>query len=245
MQDLFERELKILEHAKETSLNRKKKESEVRKELACLVLEYERILRQLKLVMRHSDRTTIDLNSDKLNLLDKINIDVLTGIYNRRYMETNLKRCLKSLSRFGGPIVVMMIDIDFFKKFNDTYGHSKGDTCLRMVATALEYSISRADDFVARYGGEEFIVVLPNTSHEGAIVIANKILRNVRKLNIPHETSEVASYVTVSVGITSSVPSYKQEPDQYIERADAALYASKSNGRDQYTYFNFMKEEIK
>ena len=168
--------------------------------------------------------------------VEKVYIDPLTGIYNRRYFDENLDRAVKTLSRSGGMMSLMMIDIDHFKKYNDTYGHSEGDNCLKIIAETLSKTVTRADDFAARYGGEEFAVVLPNTDEKGARVIAEKLLENIRNCNIPHENSDVAKCVTISIGVTTSSVSHTQNPDHYIKRADEMLYESKQNGRDRYTF---------
>jgi diguanylate cyclase (GGDEF)-like protein len=143
------------------------------------------------------------LLSSNLALLEEMQYDALTGIYNRRYMEETFKWLIRFLSRAGGMLGVMMLDIDFFKNYNDTYGHSMGDACLKSVAKSFTQSASRAEDFAVRYGGEEFVVVLPNTDAKGTQFTANKVLEGVRALNIPHKESSAASYVTVSIGCTA------------------------------------------
>ena len=177
-----------------------------------------------------------NLSNTILDLFTKANYDALTGIYNRRFMENSLQSIMELLSRTGGMLSVLMIDVDYFKKYNDAYGHEQGDTCLKFVARALSVSVTRANDFVARYGGEEFIAVLPHTDEAGARAIAQKVLENVRKLNMPHADSAIAQYVTVSVGVTTGVVTHAQSWESYQKRADEALYASKQNGRNKYTY---------
>jgi len=130
----------------------------------------------------------------------------------------------------------MMIDIDYFKKFNDTYGHSEGDKCLKIVADTLSKSMMRKDDYVARYGGEEFVVVLPNTDEDGARTVAEKLLLNIRNCEIPHEKSEISEYVSVSIGVTTGMADYRQIGDNYIRKADEMLYNSKNSGRNRYTF---------
>lgn len=166
--------------------------------------------------------------------LNQLHYDALTAINNRRYLDEQLEQTVKMLSHSGGILSVMMIDIDLFKKYNDTYGHTEGDNCLKIIAEILTKSV-RATDFVARYGGEEFTVVLPNTDENGACVAANKILENIRKRSIPHETSDVADYVTVSIGIVSSKVLHGQKGSDFIKRADEMLYKSKQNGRNRYS----------
>jgi len=166
-------------------------------------------------------------------------IDQLTGIYNRRYLDGNLKKIIKLHSRTGGSLSILMIDIDYFKKYNDTYGHDAGDSCLKAVVSALSQCIIREEDFVARYGGEEFVAVLPSTDENGARLIAEKMLEKVSECNIPHETSDIAGYVTVSVGGTAAVINHLQHGSDYIKTADKALYESKNNGRNRYTFMKF------
>ena len=166
---------------------------------------------------------------------EKIYFDALTGIYNRRYFDENLNKTIKKLSRSDGILSLMMIDIDFFKKYNDTYGHNEGDICLKKVAETLFKNITREDDFVARYGGEEFAAVLPNTNKDGAKLVAERLLQKIRLLNIPHEKSDAADHVTVSIGIISGCVNHAQREYDYIIRADKMLYQSKQNGRNRFT----------
>ena len=168
--------------------------------------------------------------------VEKVYYDALTGIYNRRFFNENLNRVIKSLSRSGAMLSVLMIDLDCFKKYNDTYGHGDGDSCLKAVAEALSRCVTRTDDFIARYGGEEFCTVLPNTDEAGARLIAENMLKSVRALNLPHIASEVADYVTVSIGGTTGKVNFAQISDDYIKRADEMLYVSKQNGRDRYNF---------
>jgi diguanylate cyclase (GGDEF)-like protein len=212
------------------------------KEYITIAKEYGRLLRQLRITTRTADGITIDLHKNNLDLINKVNYDVLTGIYNRLYMEDSLKRIIGSMSRSGGELSVMMVDVDNFKKYNDTYGHSKGDACLKSIAKILAASVSRADDFVARYGGEEFAVILPNTDESGACKIAGNILKRIKKRNIRHEKNEIAGHITISIGITTGNVEHTQSGTDYIERADKALYISKQNGRNMYTYIDFKEE---
>jgi diguanylate cyclase (GGDEF)-like protein len=166
-------------------------------------------------------------------------IDPLTGIYNRRYLDGHLNKIIKSLGRTSSSLSLLMIDIDFFKKYNDSYGHDAGDNCLRTVATTLAQCITRDEDFAARYGGEEFVVVLPNANKNGAQVISDRLLRRIRECNIPHEESDIANYVTVSIGGTTGIVSHLQHGNDFIKTADKALYESKKNGRNRYTFMDF------
>jgi len=170
-------------------------------------------------------------------------IDQLTGIYNRRYLDGHLKKIIKSLARTESSFSLLLVDIDYFKRYNDTYGHDVGDNCLRTVAATLSQCVSREEDFVARYGGEEFAVVLPNTDKNGAQMIAEKLLEKIRECNIPHKASDVADYVTISIGGTTSIVKYSQYALDYIKAADKALYKSKKNGRNRYTFENYSSTE--
>ncbi|MCL1930231.1 MAG: sensor domain-containing diguanylate cyclase [Treponema sp.] len=167
-------------------------------------------------------------------------IDPVTGIFNRRYMDDNLKRIIKSLSRSQGTLSLLMIDVDLFKNYNDTYGHSKGDICLKVITEVIKKNLLRADDFVARYGGEEFVVVLPNTGENGARKVADRLLESVRERNITHEASSIASYITISIGATTGFVQHTYTGDDYIKQADKAMYISKKNGRNRYTFLNLI-----
>jgi diguanylate cyclase (GGDEF)-like protein len=168
-----------------------------------------------------------------------VDYDALTGIHNRRFFDKNMKRVISSLSRSCSLLSLLMIDIDFFKRYNDTYGHVEGDKCLKIVAQMLSQSITRADDFVVRYGGEEFVLVLPNTDEHGARLIAGKLLENIRNCNIPHEQNDAANCLTISIGATSGKVAHTHSADDFVKRADEMLYKSKQNGRNRY-YFELL-----
>jgi len=167
---------------------------------------------------------------------DELEYDALTGIYNRRFFDKSIKRIISSLSRSGSSLSLLMIDIDFFKRYNDTYGHIEGDKCLKIVAQTLAQSITRVDDFVARYGGEEFVVVLPNTDEYGANLVSDKLLENIRNCNMRHEQNDAADCVTISIGATTGKVAHTHKADDFIKKADEMLYKSKQNGRNQKTF---------
>jgi diguanylate cyclase (GGDEF)-like protein len=187
--------------------------------------------------------TVQDMKDSLIEALNKAHYDALTGIYNRRFLEENMSQTIKSLSRSGGVLSVMMCDVDFFKNYNDTYGHSMGDTCLKIIASTLVNSISRAEDFVARYGGEEFAIILPNTDASGAMILADKLLENIRACQIPHSNSSIANHVTISIGVTTGNVVHSQNGTHYIKKADKALYMSKTNGRNRYTFLDLDKPD--
>jgi len=177
-----------------------------------------------------------ELREMKIIFEQMAKIDPVTAIYNRRYLDENLKRIIASLSRSNGTLSLLMIDVDLFKNYNDAYGHSKGDICLKTIAEVLSQSLLRADDFVTRYGGEEFVVVLPNTGEKGARMVADRLLESIRNRGIPHEASNVADYITISIGVTTGTVLHTYSGDNYIQRADKALYVSKQSGRNMYTF---------
>jgi len=240
--DLFEREQKIFDGAKKRIEEAQNGGSLGFEEFASLVKEYGRLLKQLRQSTHFADRISNDLFEINITLDEKVHYDALTGIYNRRFMDDNFKRIINSLSRASGVLSVMMLDIDFFKKYNDTYGHSTGDECLKSVAKALNKA-ARMDDCVVRYGGEEFVILLPNTDEAGTEKMAARLLRNVRSLEIPHENSDIADYVTVSIGATTVSVKLNHPYKNYIECADKALYMSKNSGRDRYTHLKYNEGE--
>ena len=237
--DLFAAEQKIFDDAVKYALDiRNGVVPEINKydELAS---NYGKLLKQLRMVTKISDWTAVSLNTSVHDLLDIVHLDVMTGVFNRKYLEDNMDRITKSLIRRNGNIGMMMIDVDYFKKYNDTYGHSKGDDCLKAIAEAIQQSLFRPDDFVVRYGGEEFVVVMPDADESAVRVVANRVINSVRLLDIPHEKNKAAPYVTISVGVTVAVAKNKQYIEEYINCADEALYYSKNTGRDRYTYMDF------
>lgn len=159
--------------------------------------------------------------------------DPLTGLYNRQRLHAVLRDSLAHYRRSGSPSSVLFIDVDAFKPYNDKYGHSQGDACLRQIADCLRESVQRSDtDFAFRFGGEEFLLVLQHTDLAGAETVANRLKERVRTLDIAHAHSEVAPRITLSIGIAVTRPS-DRTPDDLISRADAAQYEAKDQGRDR------------
>ncbi len=157
-------------------------------------------------------------------------IDGLTGIANRRYLDERLQQEWRRALREDQLLSLLLIDIDFFKKYNDFYGHLSGDDSLRQVASA----IARSCDLAARYGGEEFTVLLPGENSAGAIVVAQKIMQAIAELNIIHAVSEISPLLTVSIGIATMQPCKDMTTDTLLKMADRALYKAKSNGRNRF-----------
>jgi diguanylate cyclase (GGDEF)-like protein len=160
--------------------------------------------------------------------------DGLTQVSNRRYFNEYLARQNKLNQRSGLTLGLMMFDIDFFKSFNDLYGHLAGDDCLRLVAKALSASVARPGDFVARYGGEEFAIILPDTEIEGIISVAEKVQTQIEALDIIHKGSPFGR-VTGSIGIAIS-SAKGSEQGSLIERADKRLYQAKTTGRNKFVF---------
>ena len=158
-----------------------------------------------KSVIKHQElEKSLRASNKQLELLSTL--DGLTGIANRRTFEKFLEREWKSSMRHTQPATAIMMDIDFFKLYNDTYGHQAGDDCLKKVARTIEKSLRRPGDLVARYGGEEFVAILSDTSQKGAFSLAEKVRASVEALEIPHQASPVNKFVTISLGVASRVP---------------------------------------
>lgn len=160
-------------------------------------------------------------------------LDGLTQVANRRRFEQHLEGEWRRMTREQVPISLIMGDIDYFKAFNDRYGHQAGDNCLRLIARTLTRATKRPADLVARYGGEEFAVVLPNTDLQGAEKVAENIRLLVHSRRIPHEGSELAGFLTMSLGVASCIPQTNHSPSDLVKQADDALYEAKRRGRDQ------------
>jgi len=166
--------------------------------------------------------------------LEKLSfLDGLTGIANRRQFDAVLSKEWNRAIRNRTPISLLMLDIDFFKLYNDTYGHQKGDTCLKTVAKILSDHEKRPADLAARYGGEEFVIILPETDIQGAKEIATTILQTIRNAAIPHKTSQVSKYLTASLGVATLTAERGNQPEILISHADHALYQAKGQGRNQ------------
>ncbi|MCK6262419.1 diguanylate cyclase [Vibrio sp. ZSDE26] len=160
-------------------------------------------------------------------------IDGLTQVSNRRHFDSQLSLLWPIHVREQQPLAVLLCDIDFFKGYNDYYGHQKGDEALKLVAKAFKQVLTRSSDCVARYGGEEFAFILPNTTTDGANHIADKVHEQIRSLEIEHHASNVASYITVSIGLISILPSPEASMESIVAMADSALYQAKAENRNQ------------
>jgi diguanylate cyclase (GGDEF)-like protein len=206
------------------------------------------------LVARVRTQLRVKALSDELKRI--ATIDALTEVANRRSFNVGITRECDRGRRNGHPISLLLLDVDHFKRFNDRYGHPAGDACLRSVAQSLRGVTFRPGDLVARYGGEEFALLLLQTPREGALQVARRVLDAVASMAIPHEDSDVANHVTVSIGICTydeqcacwSIPSNGQRapdvgvctPSDLVQCADRALYEAKRAGRAQAVYTDLM-----
>lgn len=178
------------------------------------------------------------LRDQAIELRAYSNIDSLTNIANRRRLDEYLGNELRRSMRQGSSLAVIMLDIDYFKRYNDTYGHQMGDQCLMRVAAALASTVNRPGDLVARFGGEEFVAILTDANKEGGAIIAERMRAKIESLAIEHCQSGVASHITISLGVASDVPGRSCDPGLYIKAADQALYQSKQDGRNCVRVYN-------
>ena len=184
-------------------------------------------------IVRLRVRNQLELKRQRDMLARLSLLDGLTGIPNRRAFDDYYQREWKRALRCKRELSILLVDIDYFKGYNDAYGHLAGDDCLRRLSVGLSASLSRPADFMARYGGEEFIGVLPETDCCGALVIAEEMRCKVEALGIPHVSSPLSQLVTVSVGVASMVPERGVDAAELISIADKALYRAKSEGRNR------------
>ena len=174
---------------------------------------------------------TLKIQGDYLKGL--ASLDGLTGIPNRRAFDLRLADAWSQASREGTALSLIMIDIDYFKRYNDHFGHLAGDQCLSLVATALADSVNRPYDMAARYGGEEFACILPDTNLQGALKVASMLRTNISELKIAHPASDVSEQLTLSMGVASLQPRIGSDSAELIALADEQLYQAKHNGRDR------------
>lgn len=192
-----------------------------------LQMQRDEAYREMKKLQEELEKSNAILK--KLSVLDG-----LTGIANRRHFDDMLAQEWKRGMRDGHKIAVILLDIDFFKRYNDNYGHQGGDDCLKRVASTLDRTLHRPGDFLARYGGEEFVAILPATEVEGAAKIAEEMRLSIVKENIPHEFSDAASHVSISLGVAAMQPGKSSDPHDLVAKADEALYSAKEEGRNRF-----------
>jgi hemerythrin len=204
--------------------------SKLNLELSTANRQLEQRVRQRTFELEQANQTLVQVNH-KLEVYS--HTDGLLNIANRKYFDQRLEQEWLRAMRSQQPVGLLMIDVDHFKRYNDTYGHQAGDACLKSVAKAASTGLARSTDLLARYGGEELVVVLPDTHVEGTYQVAQDICAAVAKLKIPHTGSDTAPYVTVSVGVASLNPPRVSSADRLVAAADQALYQAKKQGRNQ------------
>jgi diguanylate cyclase (GGDEF)-like protein len=158
--------------------------------------------------------------------------DGLTGLYNRRYFNKAMQKEWNRARRESTVLSVIMVDIDFFKQYNDTYGHQAGDECLKMISALLDKSFNRAGDILSRYGGEEFLALLPGSDYESTLKLAKSLCCNVETSKTPHKGSSINPNLTISAGVASVVPTKEFSADELLKEVDNALYLAKQKGRN-------------
>ena len=170
-------------------------------------------------------------------------IDSLTGVANRRHFDIFIYQEWRKAQREKTPIAMLMVDVDYFKHYNDVYGHQYGDQCLRSVARAIDDIIHRPADLVARYGGEEFGVILPGTPLQGAYKVADQMRQAVELLHIEHRKSTASPYITVSIGVAVMCPGRENHLNEIVSAADEALYKAKASGRNRICLYHEEMED--
>ncbi|MBE9528105.1 MAG: diguanylate cyclase [Proteobacteria bacterium] len=196
-------------------------------------LEFKREVDRRRIQAERLEVLTEELAEANARLKRQSLVDGLTGVENRRSFDDSVARLHAMAMREQLPFGLIFIDIDFFKLYNDTYGHILGDECLKLVAERIKGSLKRTADIVARYGGEEFVVLLPGTDIKGTRFAAQKIRANVEALELAHSASTASEYVTISLGVASVVPTRTSSVSLVIDMADKALYRAKEQGRNR------------
>jgi diguanylate cyclase (GGDEF)-like protein len=182
-----------------------------------------------------------DLSLANSRLEELARTDKLTGLFNRGHFDETLHNEINRATRHRMPLSLLFLDVDYFKRFNDYYGHLDGDSCLREIASSLMAAFRRSGEVVARYGGEEFAIILPHHDVENATRKAEEVLQRVRELKIPHDKSTVSRHVTVSIGAVTWQPASNRpiESAELVKSADILLYAAKAGGRNQACHDKF------
>ncbi len=185
------------------------------------------------LLEQRVEQRTAELALANRRLEEYSHTDGLMQIANRKFFDLQFQKEWQRALREAQPLALLMIDVDYFKRYNDRYGHQAGDACLQAVARAIRVALARPTDMLARYGGEELVVILPNTDKAGAVYVAEGLCSSIAALNIAHAQSDAAPVVTVSVGVSSLLPSAQTGAADLLRLADLALYGAKAAGRNQ------------
>lgn len=189
---------------------------------------------ELRFLTQKVQEQAIALQQANQELHRLANLDGLTAVANRRRFDEYLDQEWRRSQREQNPLALILCDIDYFKSYNDFYGHQAGDVCLKRVAQAIQNCIKRPADLVTRYGGEEFAIILPNTSSDGAVRVAQLIQSTIQQLSIAHHHSQVSSFITLSLGVSSQVPNSDHDAHALVAETDKALYIAKAKGRNTF-----------
>ncbi len=264
---MFDAEEKVIEKARRIQADSRFEKAPLKGPYAELAEAYQKLFKQFRRMLRISDRQQIELKKSReaimgcnleltrevqkrqeaQNALEAANLELkrlaaldgLTQLANRRRLDQYLKQQWRLMAREKQPLSLILCDIDYFKRYNDRYGHLAGDDCLKQVADAIQSTVRRPADLVARYGGEEFAVVLPNTDPAGACHVAQRIAGAVAALHIEHQDSPVHPFLSLCIGVCGRIPSHQDSHETLIAEADLALYAAKERGRKRIV----LKEE--
>ncbi|MDR1841035.1 MAG: GGDEF domain-containing protein [Holophagales bacterium] len=180
------------------------------------------------------EQQNLELKELVVKLKDLSETDSLTLLYNRRKFNSIMREEWRKAVRSAASLVLIIVDVDFFKKYNDTYGHLKGDDCLVQISQALKSNFLRANEFLARYGGEEFAIIMANSGINEGVSACRRVIEAINALNIPHRQSLVSDFVTVSAGLMADIPKAVDSLEDFINCADQALYDAKKTGRNRY-----------
>ncbi|MBF0621841.1 MAG: GGDEF domain-containing protein [Magnetococcales bacterium] len=237
---LFQKEESLIAQCEQTLDDSDASRDALHDGFSALLVGYRKLFRQSKKMVRLSDRQQAelrelnDLKDKYLKEVEALSVtDGLTGIPNRRRFDQFLEFEWRRAHRNATSIAVILMDIDFFKPYNDNYGHAAGDECLVKVAQKLAHTARRTADLVARYGGEEFVCVLPEADLTHASMVAEMMRSAIEGLALPHGHSHVTNVVTMSMGVAATMPDGVVRPELLVQKADACLYYAKSSGRNQ------------
>lgn len=238
MDKIYSREQQVLENAEKLLCSGEFESAEDKNKYALLYEEYKTLLKQTMKMVRMSDRIHLELKKISKELEVASQLDALTGLYNRKYFHDVYLREWKSAIRSGSTLALFMIDIDYFKQYNDIYGHLQGDICLKSVTGQIQSIVNRPRDIVVRFGGDEFIMLLPETGIVGATALSEEIVAGLELIALEHKGSAISDRVTVSIGVAVFSPNEETTMDALLQQADLALYEAKKDGRNCFRIYN-------
>ncbi|MBD2312566.1 GGDEF domain-containing protein [Desertifilum sp. FACHB-1129] len=232
--DCIERQLQAMNQQLQQEIrDRQRAELKLRAILDLISQQKQDLEITLQILTEHGDMLDVQWLR-KVSELDRLaTVDFLTQLANRRKLEQYLTQQWELMDREQAPLTVMLCDIDYFKQYNDAYGHLAGDRCLKEIAEVLNEMVSDRESLVSRYGGEEFAIILPRTARSDALELAQRIRDRLQEKSIPHRYSQVSDWVTLSLGGISQIPHPQLKPDDWILQADRCLYQAKQGGKNQ------------